>query len=207
MKLYMHPASPNCVSVLVTANLLGIPLEAEFVDITQGAQHDGGYLALNANALVPTLCDGDFVLWESNAINQYLADRGSDQTLWPKDMRMRADIARWQFWSVAHWQPALQPFLWENLFKRLSGGGAPDPEVINRALVNLNRFGAVLNGHLASRDYLVGHALTLADISVASYLIYWQAARVPLNAYANIRRWFAAIEELPAWRQAWPKAL
>ncbi len=205
MKLYLHPASPNCVTVLITAAQLGIALQAEIVDLFKGEQRAPDFLAINPNGTVPTLQDGDLVLWESNAITQYLAARSGDNPLWPCDDRVRADIARWQFWGLAHWTPALQPYVFENLFKPRKGLGEADPAVLEKAAANLNRFAGVLDRHLAQRDYLVGDGLTLADISVASYLMYAEPARIPLEGYPNIQRWFAAISELPSWEQAQPR--
>lgn len=207
MKLYSHPASPNCRKVLVTAAHLGIPLETEFTDINAGAQGVPEYMALNPNGKVPTLKDGDFVLWESNAIVQYLAAQKPGNPLWPDDERVRADIARWQSWELAHWLPALHPYLWENFFKKVLGLGAPDPAELKKGEGNFNRFATVLNSHLAKRDYLVNNYLTLADISVASYLMYARPAQIPLDGYPNIKRWFARIEALPAWRQSEPQPM
>jgi glutathione S-transferase len=204
MKLYLHPASPNCVTVLMTAIHSGIALETEFVDLMQGANREPGYLALNPNGRVPTLMDGEFALWESSAIMQYIAAMKPGNPLWPNDERVRADIARWQFWAVCHWAPALQPFVWENLFKRLKGMGGPDAAALVRAEENFHRWAAVLDGHLAARDHLVGEALTLADISAAAYLMYAKPACVPLQDCPEIRRWFASIEALPAWQRALP---
>ena len=62
MKLYLHPASPNCVTVLMTAAHLGVPLETEVVYLFSGAQREADHLAVNPNGAVPVLCDGDFVL-------------------------------------------------------------------------------------------------------------------------------------------------
>jgi glutathione S-transferase len=205
MKLYMHPASPNCMSVLMTAIHSGIPLESEFVDLMASAQNDPGYLAINPNGKVPTLIDGDLVLWESNAIMQYIAAMKPANSLWPDDGRVRADIARWQFWSIAHWTPALRPFLWENLFKGLRGQGGPDAGALEMAQQTYCQCAGVLDGHLASRARLVDEELTLADISCAAYLMYAEPARIPLQHYANIWRWFSAIQSLPSWQQVQPR--
>lgn len=202
MKLYLHPASPNCVSVLVTASLLGLSLETETVDLLGGAQNAPGFRALNPNGLVPTLVDGAFVLWETQAITQYLADGVPDSPLWPQDRRLRADIARWQFWAMAHWMPALRPYLYENLFKRLKGQGEPDPAALDKADADFRRLAAVLDTALGERSHAVGDRLTLADIALASYLMYAQAARIPLQDYPAIRRWLTAIEALPSWQAA-----
>ena len=118
MKLYGFPPSPNTRKVQAVAVHLGLPLEFEFVDITKGGSRTPQFLALNPAGRTPLLVDGDFKLWESNAIMQYLASRKKN-TLWPEDDRVRADIARWQFWQVAHWHEGCGGFLWENLVKKL----------------------------------------------------------------------------------------
>ena len=127
MKLYYHPNSLNCVNVLATANQLGMQLDLQLVDLLKGAQKDPAYLALNPNGRVPTLADGDFILWESNAIMQYLAGKKPGNSLWPVDDRARADVSRWQFWQAFHWTRATGTLVWENMVKRFLNAGAPDP--------------------------------------------------------------------------------
>ena len=204
MKLYFHPWSPNACKVLITALLLDMPLEKSPVNLLAGEQRKADFLKLNPNGLVPTLQDGDFVLWESNAIMQYLGSRQPGNTLWPAEERTRADISRWQCWELAHWGPALRIYLFENMFKKMMGQGAPDPAEIREGEEKYRRCAGVLEGHLAGRDYLVGKELTLADISAAAYLMYAQAARVPLDDYPQIRRWFVRIQTLSAWQQTQP---
>jgi glutathione S-transferase len=104
MKLYGFPPSPNSWQVRALAAHLGVPLEFEFVDITKGESHTPAYLALNPTGRTPTLVDGDFKLWESHAIMQYIASKTAS-SLWPDDVRARADITRWQSWTLAHWDP------------------------------------------------------------------------------------------------------
>lgn len=200
MKLYVHPASPNVRAVAVTAALLDIPLEKLQVDVLAGAQRQPDYLAINPNGLFPVLVDGDFVLWETVAIMQYLASQGNSNKLYPDDARIRADITRWQCWNLAHWSPALRTYIFENLFKKMKGLGAADPVAINDGAETYHRHANVLDQHLAHHDYLIGNNITLADISVASYLMYAQRAQIPLANYAHIRRWFAQIEALSAWQ-------
>src|SRR5947207_14125122 len=118
MKLYGFPPSPNTWKVRAVARHLGLPLELQLVDLTKGQQRSPDYLALNPTGRTPTLVDGDFILWESNAIMQYIADRKSS-TLWPDDARARADIARWDSWHLQHWSgEACQPLTLQRFVKQ-----------------------------------------------------------------------------------------
>ena len=161
-------ASPNTWKVRAVAAHLRIPLELEFVDLTKGASHTPEYLALNPTGRTPTLVDGDFKVWESVAIMQYLASKAPN-TLWPDDPWSRADIAPWQCWHLAHWgKEACEPLIIERLVKKLLNLGPPDEAVVAKALACFNKEAAVLDAHLAKQPYLVGKDLTLADFSVAA---------------------------------------
>ena len=204
MKLYTHPLSPNARKVVMTAHLLDLPLELEVVDLFTGAQKRPEFLALNPNGKVPTLNDDGFVLWESDAIMQYLAAKRPGTTLFPEDVRTRADVVRWQCWALAHWLPAIQILVFENMFKPLLHMGDPDPAELRKGEEGVQRFAGVLDRTLAQREYLVENRLTFADISVATPLMYAAQGRVPIGDYANIKSWFARIEALPAWKKTAP---
>ena len=94
MRLYGFSASPRTWKVRAVAAQLDIPLEYVQLDAFRGENRTPQYLALNPTGRTPTLVDGDFVLWESDAIMQYLASK-TPNTLWPDDARTRADIMRW----------------------------------------------------------------------------------------------------------------
>lgn len=198
-ELFQHPFSPNCMAVQMTALELEQPLEKTFVDVGGGAQQSPQFLALNPNGFVPVLRDGAFVLWETIPIMQYIASQSKDSPMWPAAAQARADISRWQNWSAAHWIPALQPFVFENIFKRLKGLGDADLERLSVAKASIARFGKVLEDQLAGRPWVVGDAFTLADISLSTYLVYAERAAMPLDNLPNIRRWLAAIEKRPSW--------
>jgi len=204
LNFYFHPAEPNCFKVVVTAKLLGIPLESQLVDLFKDEHREASYLAINPNGVVPTLRDGKFVLWESNAIMQYLAAKRPANLLWPVDEQVRADISRWQCWELAHWTPAVSVYLRENMFKKLKNWGDPDPAEIKKGDEKFHPLARVLDEQLADQDYLVGNALTLADISVCAFLMYATHARVPIEPYRNIRRWVSRMNAMPAWEQSLP---
>jgi glutathione S-transferase len=202
----MHPASPNVHAVLLTADILDLALEKQMVDAMAGEHSTPEFRQINPNGLFPVLVDGDFTLWETIPIMQYLASKSVGNTLWPNDDRRRADICRWQCWSLAHWFPALRTYIFENMFKKLKGLGEPNPVAIKTGEENYHRFANVLDSELKAKEYLTGTHLTLADLSVSVWLMYASAARIPLDPFANIRRWFESIKNLPAWRRTVPPA-
>jgi glutathione S-transferase len=203
-RLHYHPASDASRKVLLTAAHLDIDLDLRIVDVARLAHRHPDYLQLNPNGLFPVLIDGDFVLWEATAIAQYLAARIPDNTLWPGDVRVRADIVRWQCWDLAHWGPALRPFMWERVGKKLKGVGDPDQAELEKAATTLTGFADVLDGRLAAHDWLVGGSVTLADLCVASHFMYRDLAKFPLERCAHVNRWFARIEALPCWCKTRP---
>ena len=203
MKLYGFPPAPNTRKIQAVAHHLDIQLEFELVDITKGQSRTPEFLKINPNGKTPVLVDGDFALWESNAIMQYVASKRKN-SLWPDDARARADISRWQFWQVAQWHEGCAGFLWENLVKKLLGMGETDTAALKKAEAAFHRDASVLDAHLAKHQFLAAGTLTLADFAVASYLHFAVAAKLPWEPYKNIQAWYARIEALPAWQQTKP---
>jgi glutathione S-transferase len=208
MKLYYFPYSPNSRKVLAVIHHLGLGLDMQLVNLLEGEQLRPEFLRLNPNHTTPTLEDGDFVLWESNAIMQYLAGTAPDNTLWPAGPRLHCDISRWQCWQLAHWGvEACGPLVFERVVKRVAGRGEPDPAVVAKAETAFHRFAAVLEGHLKGRQWLVGSGVTLADFAVAAPLMHAEDGRFPLEGYGEIRRWYDRVEALDAWQKSAPPPL
>jgi glutathione S-transferase len=204
MKLYYFPASPNSRKAHAVAIHLGLPLDLRLVDLQKGEQRTPKFMQLNLTGRTPVLQDGEFVLWESTAIMQYLASQVPN-SLWPESIQSRADIMRWQSWQLAHWHPACQPLQFERMVKQILQLGDPDPQIVEHATQRFHQEAAVLNQHLAERTYLVNETLTLADFSVASDLTYAGPAQFPLERYPHIQAWYAQIEQLPAWQKTTPR--
>jgi len=205
MKLYSFPLSPNTWKVRAMAAHIGLPLELEFVDLTKGASRTPEFLAVNFMGRTPVLVDGDFKLSESMAIMHYLSGQ-KPNSLFPNEPRTRAQIIRWESWSLAHWgKEACEPLLFENLVKAIVNMGPPDQAVVAKGLQSFSREASILDAHLAKQPYLVGKDLTLADFSVAAPLFYADRAQMPLGSYAHIKAWFGRVSALPCWRETAPQ--
>ena len=197
MKLYFNALSSNSRRARAVVHHLGLKVEEVSVDFTDLRKE---LLKLNPNAKIPVLVDGDFALWESNAIMQYLCEKSGDTTLWPRDLKARADITKWQFWVASHLGPSVAMVNMERVFKkRFRPDAAPDESIIRYGLDNWNRFAAVLDQHVQSRQWLVGSAPTLADYAVAAPLMYMTIAELPTDPYPNLVSWTGRVAELPGW--------
>ncbi|HZF16349.1 MAG TPA: glutathione S-transferase family protein [Steroidobacteraceae bacterium] len=207
IELYVFPPSPRAFKVMAVANHLGLDCQIRFLDMRQGAHKASDYAAMNPNMRMPTMKDGDWVLWESEAIIQYLALQKPEANLLPKDDRARLDVTRWQFWNLAHWDPNCAVFIFENFVKRhLMGIMEPDRAALEKVQEPFERNARVLDGHLKGRSFIAGNALSLADFSIGAALNIAGPAGIPLAPYAEIRRWFAALNALPAWQRTLAEA-
>jgi glutathione S-transferase len=200
IELFVFPPSPRSFKVLAVANHLDLAYTLRFVDLRKGDQRQADFAALNPNMRVPTLKDGDRVVWESNAICQYLTTQRPDGGLFPEAQRL--DITRWQFWDLAHWDPACAAFVFQYVARPLVLGiKEPDLDALAAAQEPFHRVAKVLDGQLRGRAYVAGHTLTLADFSLGAVMTRAEDAHYPLEPYAEIKRWYSHLSALPAWQQ------
>ncbi len=141
MKIYDSQFSPSCRKVRAVAFELDLKPQYVPVDLFGGGQREPAFLALNQNALVPVLVDGDLVLWESNAILGYLAH---GTRLLPTGRRERAEVDRWSSWQLAHIGPAVFKVAFERYLKPRIGKGAADEAVVAEGTHEFRRLVAVL---------------------------------------------------------------
>jgi glutathione S-transferase len=199
--LYTTPLSANGRKVLAVVRHLRVDARIELVDVYRGEGRTPAYLAINPQGKIPTLVEGDFVLWESNAIIQYLDEAYGDFALSSREPRRRADVARWLFWEAAHWQPAFVPVLAAFVGHHvLPEGARPPATVVSWDDAMLRERLAFLETHLAGRHFLVGDDPTLADFSVAGMMTYARAASFPFGEFPHIAAWYGRIEALDAWK-------
>jgi glutathione S-transferase len=205
MKIYwIRAQAPR--RVLALAKHLGIQAEFEEMDLMGGGLKLPEFAALNPNKKVPVLVDGEHILWESSAIMAYLcAKTGSD--MWPtQNAAEQVEVLRWLSWNDCHWSPAVAPFYFEHVVKSTFKIGAPDLELLKSSVADLVKFAAVLDAHLAGRDYAACGRLTIADFQLASMAAYWRESAMPFENFPNIVRWLDGLMRIPAWAEPWPKA-
>jgi glutathione S-transferase len=182
--------SVNVQKVLWCCRELELVYERIDAGMQFGRNQDPDYLAMNPNGRVPTLIDGDFVLWESNSIMRYLVlSYGEGSTLYPASPKLRAGIDRWLDWTLSTLQPVDRPLFW----------GLVRTPVEQRDMQALQKHAdaaaaqwQVLEAHLATRNYVEGGQLTLADIALGAYARRWFGVEgVGKPPLPRLERWYA----------------
>lgn len=198
MKLYTNPVSPHCRKVHGVAAHVGTALDRETVDLRPGARRSLDFLDLNPMGKAPVLVDGGVTLWESAAIAVYIADKaGSD--LWP-DGERRYDVLRWLAWEGAHWTRPIGAILGQVVFN----ADNPDGAIVDKGRDDFRVLAGVLDGRLATRDFLTGRAPTVADYAVGVWLGYADLCGLPLAEFAWLSAWNARLRGLPGWPETAP---
>jgi glutathione S-transferase len=197
--LHVFPVSPRAFKVLFAAHQMGVDYELKFINLFKGEQNAPEFRALNPSGRMPVMEDGDYVLWESNAIVNYLADRAGKL---PADTKERLAIEKWQYFDSNHWDPACATFVFERLVKPAIGMGDANPAEIARGEQLMARNAPILDAELQKHRYIAGDTLTVADISLGSALIAADVAQYPLEQYRGIQRWHADLKSLPGWARA-----
>lgn len=206
MKLYFFPPSPNVRKVNAVIAHLGIGgIQREVVNIAKGEQKQAAFLSINPMGKLPALDAGDgLLLWESNAICQYLCESNGETTFYPRAVRLRADIARWLFWDASAWSEATTILTTENVRKPMMGIGQPDPQLVRQGEEKFRPLARVLDARLARSPFLAGNEVTLADFVVAGSATYLERGRFPVDDVPHVRAWWARLHEIDAWNDTIP---
>ena len=176
LKVLGRESSINVRKVLWTCGEIGRPYEREDWGMGFRPTSDPAFRALNPNALVPVIVDGDFVLWESNTICRYLAAEAGRHDLLPEGPRARAEVERWMDWQATELNSA-----WRYAFLGLvrKSPAHQDAQALADSVRAWNRAMALLEAHLsAAGPYGAGATFTLADIVLGLSVARWQATPI-----------------------------
>ena len=199
LTLWGRPNSSNVKKVLWTLGELGLPFDHILAGGSYGGVDTPEYRAMNPNALVPCLRDGDFVLWESNAIVRYLVRAYGAAPLCPDSPRSWADADRWMDWSSLALSAPLRDLVM-NLIRR-----PPEARERDRVARAAEAFAAALavpEAALARRPWLAGADFGPADIPFGVMAATWAALPMVRPDLPHLSRWLDALAERPAFRAA-----
>ena len=156
------------------------------------------YLSLNPNGLVPTIEDDGLVLWESNAIVRYLAAKHAPGTLWPEDLKVRAEADRWMDWTATTVWPALR-VLFLGLVR--TAPDKRDAQAIEDSRLKTAEVLHILDAHLKTHEYVAGNAFTMGDIPLGCAIWRWIALPIERPELSNVQRWFDSLARRPAYKK------
>ncbi|QPF81578.1 glutathione S-transferase family protein [Bradyrhizobium genosp. L] len=188
--------SVNVQKVLWCLAELDVPYQRIDAGMQFGKNDQADYLAMNPNGRVPTLVDGDYVLWESNSVMRYLCMAyGQGTPIYPPAPRARAAVDRWLDWSLSTLQPVDRPVFWALV--------RTPPE--KRDLVQIQKdvnaeavVWRVVEGQLASRRFIEGDQFTIADIVLGAFARRWLGVEgVAKPTLPNLARWFGELGQRP----------
>lgn len=203
MKLYADPITVNCRKVFAGFKLMDIPYEHVHVDYFKAEQKSEEFQKINPNMALPAIVDGDFVLWESNAILQYAADKYGKQEFYPSDPQTRADINRWLLWEASSWFGSCYVYLVENCVKPVLNA-SPDSEVLEAQAETFHRLAGILNERLANQEWIAGNQPTIADIACAAPMHLHGEQKLPLDPHPHLKRWMTQnVEPLACWQETY----
>ncbi|MDA7417035.1 glutathione S-transferase [Xenophilus arseniciresistens] len=193
-------SSINVRKVVWCAQELGLDFQRTEAGGAFGVVQTPEYLALNPNALVPTLNDEGFVLWESNVIVRYLCAKHWTQQLYPERLPERFDAERWMDWQQTTLNPASG-----GAFRQLirTPAAERDAGVIERSVRATEPLLALLDAHLAAHSHMVGEHFTMADIPIGCEVHRWfglPVADYQRPAWPHLERWFASLLARPGAR-------
>ena len=193
-----RPNSINVRKVLWLCTEIGVPFEHTPWGIPELPLKSPEFLALNPNALVPVIRDGEFVLWESNTICRYLAAKHARHDLLPTEPQARANVEQWMDWMATELNGA-----WRYAFMALVRKHTEftDPRAIDASVVNWNRHMALFDEQLRRTGaYAAGAAFTLADITLGLATHRWFMTPLQRPALAAVQAYYERLGERPAFR-------
>lgn len=192
IKLYGVPRSRALRSLWMLEEL-GLPYENVKIGTT-GDTRTPEFLRINPNGHVPVLQEDGLILWESLAINLYLA-RKYDKGLWPKTVEDEGRAFQWSLWAMTELE---EPIITALRNRVLLPEGQRDAQKANDAAQRFVGPLRVLDGALAGKTYLLGDAFTVADLNVASVLMLAPLASLDLSGAANAQAWLGRCTSRPA---------
>jgi len=184
--------SVNVQKVLWCLQELDLAYERIDAGMAFGKNREAEYLAMNPNGRVPTLVDGDFVLWESNSIMRYLVRAYRPQSpIYPHAPKVRAGVDRWLDWTLSTLQPVDRPVFWALV--------RTPPE--QRDMVAIQKDAdaeavqwRIVDAQLSTRRFIEGDDFTLADIALGAYARRWLGVEgIARPRFANLERWYARL--------------
>lgn len=198
IRILGRASSINVQKVMWCADELGLEVERVDVGGKFGGNDTPQYLAKNPMGLVPTLEDGDYVLWESNAIVRYLAETHGKAPWQPADAKGRALASQWMDWYLTAMHPPMTVIFWQLIRTKPEDR---DRKAIDDAVAKASRLWGIVDKHLAARPYITGDQPTIGDIPAGCSVNRWYQLDIARPKLANVEAWYGRLTQRPAYKK------
>jgi len=198
LKVWGRNTSSNVQKVIWALAEMRMPFERIDVGGAFGRTTEPFYLAMNPNALVPTLQDEDgFIMWESNSIVRYLAAKHASHVLRPANLKVRAYAQMWMDWQLTVMGPAVTPVFWQMI---RTPADKRDQAVIAASKEKTIAAARIMDAQLGRTPFMAGDEFSYGDIPVG-IMIYRYVQLIPERPPTlNLDRWYAAISSRAAFQ-------
>jgi glutathione S-transferase len=198
LRIWGRTNSINVQKVLWCCVELDLPFERMDAGMAFGVVQTAAYRALNPNGRIPTLEDDGYVLWESNTIVRYLATKHGLGSLCPSDLGARFDAERWMDWQLTTLDRPVRNVFWALV---RTAPEKRDPAALGQAQAEAEHALAILDEHLAQRQFVGGETFTMGDIPVGASVHRWLALDLQRAKHAHVQRWYERLTERPGFRE------
>ncbi|WP_338523139.1 glutathione S-transferase [Pseudomonas batumici] len=205
LKIWGRKNSSNVRKALWCAEELGLPYESVNAGGAFGVVDTPEYRAKNPNKRVPMIEDGDFVLWESNAIVRYLTAKHAPGSHWyPADPQARARADKWMDWTTSSFATPFRDVFWGVLRTPVE---QQDWTVINASLKACADLLLMVDAALAEAPYLSGDEIGMGDIPLGCFIYAWFEMPIERPAMPHLSAWYERLKQRPAYQRAVMTAL
>ncbi|SMF65361.1 glutathione S-transferase [Tistlia consotensis] len=199
LKVWGRRSSFNLQKVLWLVGELELAHEHIPAGGSFGRLDEPDFRALNPHGRVPVIDDGGLAVWESHAILRYLAARYGRGRFWSDDPAERAPVDGWMDWSQTALQPAFLTGVFWGWYR------TPEPQrdraAVSRSLARCAELFDRLDRQLAGRPFLLGGALSLADVTAGTHLYRYFELEIERPSLPNVEAWYRRLQERPAYRE------
>ncbi|KAM7359481.1 uncharacterized protein ACRADG_013004 [Cochliomyia hominivorax] len=201
MDFYYLPGSAPCRSIIMLAKALGIELNKKYLNLQAGEHLKPEFVKINPQHTIPTLVDGDFVLWESRAILVYLVEKyAKTDSLFPKCPKKQAIINQRLYFDMGTLYKSFADYYYPQLFAKAPA----DPEMFKKMEAAFDFLNTFLEGH----EYAAGDTLTVADFALLATVSTFEVANFDFSKYPNVAKWYANAKKVtPGFDENWQGCL
>lgn len=198
LRIWGRTNSVNVKKALWCAEELGLRYERLDAGREHGVVDTPEYRKLNPNGLVPTIEDDGFVHWESHAIVRYLAAKHGAGSLWPDDLKTRAEADRWMDWVVSRLNPTMRTAFW-GLVRTPTA--ERDARAIAESVARSGELLVMADAALANRPYIAGESFTMGDIPLGCHVYNWMLLPIERRSLPHLEAWYQRLTRRAAYRK------